>query len=89
MPDTIQILVNGEARAWRRGATVADLLQDLEITIERVAVELNLEILDRASFPRRPLEEGDRVEILSFIGGGSEERTKWRFGHGVIRRTGR
>jgi hypothetical protein len=26
---------------------------------------------------------------LSFIGGGSEERTKWRFGHGVIRRTGR
>ncbi len=89
MPDTIQILVNGEARAWRRGATVADLLQDLEITTERVAVELNLEILDRASFPRRPLEEGDRVEILSFIGGGSEERTKRRCGDGVIRRTGR
>jgi thiamine biosynthesis protein ThiS len=36
-----------------------------------VAVELNLEILDRATFGQRQLKEGDRVEILSFIGGGS------------------
>ena len=71
MPDTIQIQVNGETKAWRSGATVADLLQDLEIKSERVAVELNLEILDRAAFVHRPLKDGDRVEILSFIGGGS------------------
>ena len=73
MEDAIQIRVNGEARAWRRGATVADLLQDLEIKTERVAVELNLEILDRASFTQRLLHDGDRIEILSFIGGGCEE----------------
>jgi thiamine biosynthesis protein ThiS len=73
MEDAIQIRVNGEARAWRRGATVADLLQDLEIRTERVAVELNLEILDQAAFTQRLLQEGDRVEILSFIGGGCEE----------------
>ncbi len=73
MPDMIQIHVNGEARAWRSGATVADLLQDLEIGTERVAVELNLEILDRAAFAQRNLHDGDRVEILSFIGGGTEE----------------
>lgn len=73
MQDTIQIQVNGEARAWRSGATVADLLQDLEIRTERVAVELNLEILDRTAFALRPLKNGDRVEILSFIGGGAEE----------------
>ncbi len=72
MDDTIQIRVNGEARAWRRGATVADLLQDLEVKTERVAVELNLEILDRASLTQRLLQDGDRVEILSFIGGGCE-----------------
>lgn len=72
MQDTIQIRVNGEERAWRRGATIADLLQDLEIKAERVAVELNLEILDRTMFGQRLLEEGDRVEILSFIGGGGE-----------------
>ena len=75
MEDAIQIRVNGEARAWRRGATVADRLQDLQIRTERVAVELNLEILDRAVFTQRLLQEGDRVEILSFIGGGCEEPT--------------
>jgi thiamine biosynthesis protein ThiS len=71
MEEPIQIHVNGEAKAWRSGATVADLLRDLDIKTERVAVELNLEILDRAVFAHRPLSDGDRVEILSFIGGGS------------------
>jgi thiamine biosynthesis protein ThiS len=69
--NTIQIHLNGEARSWRGGATIADLLQDLDIRTERVAVELNLEILDRATFDQRPLKDGDRVEILGFIGGGS------------------
>jgi len=71
MQTSIRIQVNGESREWRSGATVADLLRDLEITTERVAVEVNLEILDRAMFAQRPLKDGDRVEILSFIGGGS------------------
>ncbi len=70
MQDAIQIHVNGQLRTWRCGATVADLLQELEITAERVAVELNLEILDRTTFGQRQLKEGDRVEILGFIGGG-------------------
>ena len=71
MQDAIQIHVNGQARAWRSGATVADLLQELNIRTEQVAVELNLEILDRAAFGQRQLKNGDRVEILGFIGGGS------------------
>jgi thiamine biosynthesis protein ThiS len=71
MQDAIHIHVNGEARTWRSGATVADLLQALDIQMERVAVELNLEILDRAVFGQRTLKDGDRVEIMSFIGGGS------------------
>jgi thiamine biosynthesis protein ThiS len=71
MQDAIHIQVNGESRAWRSGATVADLLRELNIKAERVAVELNLEILDRAMFGQRSLKDGDRVEILSFIGGGS------------------
>ena len=70
MQDAIHIHVNGEARTWRKGATVADLLQDLGIRTERVAVELNLEILDRAAFDQHRLKDGDRVEILGFIGGG-------------------
>ncbi len=71
MQDAIHIHVNGQVRTWRSGATVADLLQDLDIQTERVAVELNLEILDRAAFGQRQLKEGDRVEILGFIGGGA------------------
>ena len=71
MGEAIQIQVNGEPRASRTGMTVSDLLRDLAIATERVAVELNLEILDRQDFDRRRLQEGDRVEILSFIGGGA------------------
>ena len=71
MDETIRIHVNGDARTTRSGTTVADLLRELELKSERVAVELNLEILDRATFDHRPLKDGDRVEILSFIGGGS------------------
>jgi thiamine biosynthesis protein ThiS len=70
MADAMQIQVNGQPRDCRSGSTVGDLLRELEIKTERVAVELNLEILDRTDFERRNLQEGDRVEILSFIGGG-------------------
>lgn len=66
------IQVNGEARGIGDGQTVAALLQELDIRADRVAVELNLEILDRNDFETRGLREGDRLEILSFIGGGAE-----------------
>ncbi len=71
MAEAIQIHVNGEQRDCRADATVGDLLRELAIKIERVAVELNLEILDRKEFDHRSLKQGDRVEILSFIGGGA------------------
>ncbi len=70
MSELIRIQVNGEMREWRSGVTVADLLRDLEIGADRVAVEVNLQIVDRAKFADHRLRDGDRVEILSFIGGG-------------------
>ena len=74
MEDSIRrvmhIQVNGEARMTRDGATVDDLLRELQVRPDRVAVELNLEILDRQEFERRGLREGDRIEIISFMGGG-------------------
>lgn len=66
------IQVNGESRGVGDGQTVAALLHELDIRADRVAVELNLEILDRNDFETRGLREGDRLEILSFIGGGAE-----------------
>jgi thiamine biosynthesis protein ThiS len=76
MAEPVQIQVNGERRDCLFGSTVGDLLRELDIKTERVAVELNLEILDRKDFDRRGLKEGDRVEILSFIGGGGLRRVQ-------------
>ena len=71
MEDSFLIQVNGEQRGCRPNATVGDLLRELAIKTDRVAVELNLEIMDRKDFDHRSLKQGDRVEILSFIGGGA------------------
>jgi sulfur carrier protein len=68
----MQIQVNGESRQVREEINVTGLLQDLQLNVERVAVEINLEILDRRDFDARILEEGDRIEIMSFIGGGND-----------------
>ena len=65
------IHVNGQPRDVSDGMTVAGLLQALQLTAPKVAVEVNLEILERQDFDGRPLNEGDRVEIMSFIGGGT------------------
>lgn len=67
----VTIQVNGESRGVGDGQTVAALLQELNVRADRVAVELNLEILNRNDFETRGLSDGDRVEILSFIGGGA------------------
>lgn len=83
MAEAIQIQVNGEQRGCQAGATVGDLLRELAIKTERVAVELNLEILDRKEFDQRGLKQGDRVEILSFIGGGAPTNVHGR-GRGVV-----
>ncbi|MGH7258345.1 MAG: sulfur carrier protein ThiS [Nitrospiraceae bacterium] len=67
----MHIQVNGESRGVNDGTTVAGLLRELDVRVDRVAVELNLEILAKDDFDARFLHEGDRIEILSFIGGGA------------------
>ena len=71
-PAAVTIQLNGEPRGVSDGMTIAGLLRELDIKLDRVAVELNLEIVDRRAFETRHLQEGDRLEVLSFIGGGSE-----------------
>ncbi len=70
MTEPMQITVNGESRDVAEGCSVASLLSELAIPSERVAVELNLNILDRRAFGATPLSQGDRVEVIGFIGGG-------------------
>ena len=65
---TIQL--NGERRTVEDVLTVGALLRSLNLQSEKVAVEVNLEILDKQDFEARGLQDGDQVEIMSFVGGG-------------------
>ena len=67
----MHIHVNGEDRDIEEGSTVSDLLGALKLRADQVAVEINLTILDRKDFNGIVLKKDDRVEILSFIGGGT------------------
>ena len=67
---SLAITVNGEGRDAPQGATVADLLRDLNLLAGRVAVERNLEILPRPQWPNTAIQPGDRYEIVHFVGGG-------------------
>jgi thiamine biosynthesis protein ThiS len=68
--DGTTIELNGERRAIRSGATVRDLVEvELRIAAERVAVELNRALLPRTQWDR-VLAGGDRIEIVTFVGGG-------------------
>lgn len=64
------ITLNGEPHEIDRPLTVADLLTTLAIDARRVAVEHNLTILKRGTFADTVVREGDRVEIVNFVGGG-------------------
>jgi len=67
------IIVNGEKRSFSGGESVAGLLAELGIDARKVAVELNLEILPRTSYQNTRLSEGDKLEIVHFIGGGADD----------------
>jgi sulfur carrier protein len=66
----MQISLNGEARQVPDGSTVADLLRELELEGARVAVERNRVIVPTASRGAERLAAGDRLEIVTFVGGG-------------------
>lgn len=66
----VVITVNGEARVLEAGATVAAMLGSLGLCAQRVAVEVDREIVPRALFGQTPLHEGAAIEIVTFVGGG-------------------
>jgi thiamine biosynthesis protein ThiS len=70
MQTTISIVVNGDDRTAKPGATVADLLCDMGLDAGRVAIERNLEMLPRLKWNETRIEPGDRYEIVQFVGGG-------------------
>jgi sulfur carrier protein len=63
------VTINGETRELSDGLTVTQLLASLQMAPERVAVELNRRLLRGEKYDTA-LKEGDRVEIVTFVGGG-------------------
>jgi sulfur carrier protein len=66
----VLIYVNSKQQEMPGGATVLALLEVLKLTEKRVAVEVNTELVTKSEWANFTLKEGDRVEVVSFVGGG-------------------
>lgn len=66
----MDILYNGESREIPDGWTVAQLLESLDLAKRPVAVEVNLEVVPRAKHAEHRLAAGDRLEVVTLVGGG-------------------
>jgi len=66
----MHIILNGERSEQQDGLSIAGLLSGLGIGLERVAVEVNLDIVPKANYDTHMLSDGDRIEIVHFVGGG-------------------
>lgn len=66
----MKIHFNGEERELPGAMSIADLLRSLELDARQVAVEVNLELAPRGSHQEWILCEGDRVEVVTLVGGG-------------------
>jgi len=66
----MQLIINGEERSFGDLPNLAALVERLGMKGDRVAVELNRDIVPRARWSETALREGDRLEIVHFVGGG-------------------
>ena len=66
----MQIQVNGEQRECDAGLTIAELLVQLELDAKYLAVERNLELVPRSDHADTRLVDGDRLEVVTLVGGG-------------------
>lgn len=70
----MRIRVNGEAQEIEEPLSILGLLERLQIDARRVAVEHNLVIVKRDRYGATVIHDGDEIEIVNFVGGGSQER---------------
>ena len=66
----IKIKVNGKVKTVLNNSKLSDLLNNLNISIKKVAIELNQEIIDKKRTSNIKLKKNDKIEIVHFIGGG-------------------
>jgi thiamine biosynthesis protein ThiS len=69
----LHVEINGERRVVEERTTLTELVEHLLLAPERLAIELNHTVVRRADWPHTTLREGDRIEIVHFVGGGEGE----------------
>jgi thiamine biosynthesis protein ThiS len=67
----VKITINGEERDFASLSTLSGLVEQLGMKPDRIAVELNRELIPRERWAETQLSEGDRLEIVHFVGGGA------------------
>ena len=68
----MRIQVNGETREFDADLPLAELVKRLSLPAERIAIELNQRVISRKEWPGTVVKDGDRLEIVHFVGGGSQ-----------------
>ncbi|NPA16428.1 sulfur carrier protein ThiS [Persephonella sp.] len=66
----MKIILNGEEREIKEGITIKELIQELGIKAPNYAVAVGMEVVPKSEYDTYTLKEGDRVEIVTFVGGG-------------------
>ena len=66
----ISVLINGETREVPEGVDLDHLLELFSLPRQRVAVELNKNVVRRAHWPEVRVKDGDKIEVVHFVGGG-------------------
>ncbi len=66
----IKIRINGKIKLVSKNMKLSDLVNNLKISIKKVAIELNRQIIDKKKIKKISLKENDKIEIVHFIGGG-------------------
>ena len=66
----MKLHINGEIRTFDAPVSVFEVLRAMNLPSQKIAVELNLEIVPKSAYESQMVSEGDRIEIVHFIGGG-------------------
>ena len=69
-PNVISVCINGKQHCFASTANSAELVETLDLTGKRIAIECNNEIVPRSVFTQRLLADGDKIEVVVAVGGG-------------------
>jgi sulfur carrier protein len=66
----MKVLINGETKEIQREVNLSDLLKHFSLSTERIAIELNKEVVRRKDWETIQIKDADKIEIVHFVGGG-------------------